>query len=203
MQPEVFLKGQKSNLRAVTKKDYTETMVPWLSDRAVTKYLVRGTYPSHPHELETQFHQMSGNRDEIQFSISEQNAFAAIGICGLHRIDWIARHAEFRILIGDKTAWNKGIGTEVNLLLLIYGFEILNFEKIWLGVNAANISAHKSYIKAGFKEEGRLRNEVYRAGSYFDVVRMSLLKSEYLALKKSNPVLSDLLKQIQIGSDHE
>ena len=102
-------------------------------------------------------------------------------------------------MIGDTSFWNKGIGTEVNQLLMIYGFEMLNLEKIWLGVNAANSSAHKSYLNAGFKEEGRLRNEVYRAGEYFDVVRMSILRNEYQNLRKKNKSITKFFKQIATG----
>ncbi len=194
-----FLKATHSYLTNITEQDYCETMPLWLGNREVTKYLVRGTYPSHPAALKEQFQALANNREEVQFSIVEAKKNMTIGICGLHRIDWIARHAELRNLIGNVQFWGQGIGTEVNLLLLVYGFEILNMNKIWLGVNAKNKGAHSSYLKAGFVEEGLLRQEVFRAGECFDVIRMSMLRSEYVKLALKNKAMKSILKQIQIG----
>jgi lysyl-tRNA synthetase class I len=37
----------------------------------------------------------------------------------------------------------------------------------------------KSYEKSGFKIEGILRDEMYRNGRYYDMIRMSVLRPEY------------------------
>ncbi|ANS74409.1 hypothetical protein AWM70_07310 [Paenibacillus yonginensis] len=36
-----------------------------------------------------------------------------------------------------------------------------------------------AHLKNGFKEEGRARQKIYKKGRYWDVIRMSILKSEY------------------------
>ncbi|MGZ3692085.1 MAG: GNAT family N-acetyltransferase, partial [Pseudobdellovibrio sp.] len=65
-----------------------------------------------------------------------------------------------------------------------YAFEALNMNKVWLGVNIENKRAYESYLKCGFKPEGILRQELYRNNTFYDVARMSLLKDEYLKIKK-------------------
>ena len=40
------------------------------------------------------------------------------------------------------------------------------------------LRAKRSYEKAGFVEEGRLREAVYKHGKYDDVIVMSILRSE-------------------------
>jgi RimJ/RimL family protein N-acetyltransferase len=89
------------------------------------------------------------------------------------------RNASFRVFIGDKLSWDRGIGTDCARLMLRYGFEKLNLNRIWLGVNAANERAVRAYEKAGFVREGLLRQEQFRNARYYDVVRMAVLREEY------------------------
>ena len=46
------------------------------------------------------------------------------------------------------------------------------------------LRAKRSYEKAGFVEEGRLCEAVYKHGKYDDVIVMSILRSEWIARKK-------------------
>jgi RimJ/RimL family protein N-acetyltransferase len=51
-------------------------------------------------------------------------------------------------------------------------------------VYAGNLRAIRSYEKAGFSLEGRLREAVYKRGAYDDVLIMSVLRSEWDAGRK-------------------
>ncbi|MEK6858024.1 MAG: GNAT family protein, partial [Nanoarchaeota archaeon] len=82
---------------------------------------------------------------------------------------------------------------EVTKLLVQYAFDKLNLNKVYLGVNVENIGAVKSYEKTGFVHEGRLREEVYRNGRYYDVHKMSILRSEWLKTKSN-------AEQVQLNS---
>ena len=64
-------------------------------------------------------------------------------------------------MIGDKHQWNKGLGTEAMELLLKHGFETLNLHRIYLKVFADNNGAIRSYEKAGFVHEARLREVAF------------------------------------------
>jgi RimJ/RimL family protein N-acetyltransferase len=102
-----------------------------------------------------------------------------IGICGLHGLRDIYHSAELRILIFDKDAIGKGIGTEACRMLVEYGFNRLNLHRIWLGVNADNKLAVNCYKKVGFKQEGRQREAIFYHGKYADVIQMGVLRSEW------------------------
>lgn len=174
-----FLEAEAVYLRAQRRADIEGPMQDWIADREVVRHLVRGSYP-WPVEAQLRAFDARGlETGDAEFTIVEKAADRPIGVCGLHAIHAIARHAEFRVLIGARDAWNKGHGTTVCELLCGYAFELLNLNKVWLGVNADNRGALRSYTKAGFAQEGVLRQEVYRNGGFHDVVRMSLLRSEY------------------------
>ncbi len=194
---DIYLTGQQIFLRSVIPSDFGETMVRWTNDREVTQYLSRGTFPGHAGRFQDEYEAMKNSNTDIQLAVCLREKSEYIGITGLHSINWIARHAEFRILVGEKQHWGKGVGTEGVQLLTAYAFEILNLNRVWLGVNEANQKAYQSYLKGGFQEEGRLRQEVYRNGRYFDVIRMSILRSEYEKKRetwKINPLIKEQLR---------
>jgi RimJ/RimL family protein N-acetyltransferase len=82
-------------------------------------------------------------------------------------------------MLGEKDEWNQGYGTETMTLLLQHCFNTLNLNRVFLQVYAQNERAKQAYKKAGFIEEGRLREAVYKHGNYDDLIVMSALRSEW------------------------
>ncbi len=68
--------------------------------------------------------------------------------------------------------------------MVVHGFEKLNLNRIYLGVNAENKSGVRAYEKSGFTREGVLRQEQYRNFRYYDVIRMGILRSDYEKLRE-------------------
>ncbi len=92
-----------------------------------------------------------------------------IGVCSLMNVDTRNRHAELSIVIGDSNYWSRGYGTKILRRLIKFGFEGLNLRRLYLHVFEFNTRAIGLYEKLGFRQEGRLRDMVYRAGRYHDV----------------------------------
>lgn len=174
----VYINGGNFYLRAINKED-VDTIRYWADDYQVTRYLSRGLFPSNLEVAQQQYEQMVSASNEVEMLIVDTETNQPLGITGIHSINWVARSAEFRILMGAKDFWGKGIGSAVAQLLTAYGFQKLNLNKVWLGVASANKRAYHSYVKAGYKKEGVLRQEVYRNGKYYDAIRMSILRNEY------------------------
>lgn len=179
-----YLSGKKLYLRGVEKEDL-EKFVPWINDQEVTHYMFMGNRPAHLEVLIEQWEREIRNPNEAIFAIIDKKEDTLIGSAGLYQINNISRASEFRIIIGEKRFWKKGYGSETAGLLLEYGFEKLNLNKIWLGVNAENLAAGRSYEKAGFVKEGVLRQEIFRNNRYYDAIRMSILRAEYEKQKKN------------------
>ncbi len=154
-------------------------MVEWINDHDVTHLLVAGDRPASLELLEERWERDLRDPQEIVFAVCAIDGDAFIGTTGLYSINWISRSAEFRVFLGNKTSWNRGIGTECTKLMVVYGFDKLNLNRVWLGVNGENVGAVRAYEKAGFAREGILRQEQYRNFRYYDVVRMGILRSEY------------------------
>jgi [ribosomal protein S5]-alanine N-acetyltransferase len=191
MQTTPFIAGKHVYLRALTKADLP-AVLPWTSNRTVTRYLFRGAFPATIDELTDAFEATAKSPHDVELAVCDDATDRLIGITGLHSIHWVARSCEFRILIGEPSFWRKGLGTESCQCMAAYAFELLNMHKLWLGVTNKNVGALRSYEKVGFAKEGVLRDEVFRNGQYYDVVRMSMLQNEYERLKPTWPI-ADLI----------
>lgn len=177
--------GRRVRLRAVEHGDVA-IFHEWINDPEVT----RGLSMYLPFSLsdEENWYQSLSKRDmrerPLAIEIRKGKAWHLIGNCGVFGIEDVNRSAELGIMIGEKSQWNKGYGAEVMTLLLRHGFETLNLNRIFLRVYTENVRAVRSYEKAGFVLEGRMREAVYRHGKYDDMLIMSVLRSEWTSQGK-------------------
>jgi RimJ/RimL family protein N-acetyltransferase len=102
----------------------------------------------------------------------------AVGSAALFDFDAFARHAEASISLVPE-ARGQGVGTAAMRLLVEFGFVRRNLHRIHLQAIASNAGALRSYEKAGFVVEGRLREHAWVRGRYEDIVLMAILRSEH------------------------
>lgn len=106
-----------------------------------------------------------------------------IGESVINEIDWDLRRANFRIALYHKMERGKGIGTWATEVTRDFAFEELRLHRLELDVYSFNPGAEKTYLKAGFKREGVLRDAVMDGDKYADDILMSILEDEWRALK--------------------
>jgi RimJ/RimL family protein N-acetyltransferase len=94
-------------------------------------------------------------------------------------VDWKNRFGVCGIMIGDKENQGKGYGTDAMKVLVKYGFNTLNLNRIELETFEFNLRAFKSYKKVGFKEEGTRRKAIYVNGKYYDCYILGILRDEW------------------------
>ena len=178
--------GERIRFRGVEQEDLP-TFVKWLNDPDVIQGILVHSPISQADE-ENWFERMIKRPpDEHVFGIEAKKidedtgaeSWKLIGTFAFDSIDWRNRSAEFGILIGDKTYWNQGYGTEAVRLLSQHGFKTLNLNRIFLHVFENNPRAIRAYEKAGFVHEGQERQAEFKDGKYIDVLRMSMLKDEF------------------------
>lgn len=170
--------GNEVYLRSYERTDLP-LMAGFLHDEEVTRLLFMGLLPSNLELMIEQWEQDQRSPNQVSFAVCDKQSDEFIGTTGLYDIQWVMRTAEFRVFLGNKKFWNRGIGTECTKLMVVYGFDKLNLNKVWLGVNTENKGGVRAYEKAGMVREGVLRQEQYRNFRYYDAIRMSMLRSEY------------------------
>lgn len=175
---KLFLDSEKIYLRGMIESDL-DLYKTWIDNPEVTYYMEMGWKPIGDIDLRKVYAEATDSNNTVIFIIVNKETNKPVGVIGLYLIQWICRRAQYRILIGDTSQWNKGIGAESTRVILKYAFECLNLETVYLGVNAENVGAIHSYENAGFVHEGKQRKFVYRNGRYYDVLNMSMLREEY------------------------
>lgn len=162
----------KVKIRELTIED-VEDRYQWCLDKAVTKHLnMPEKYPPFSREETQSWIEMcikKTNGYEQKAIVTEEGKH--IGWVDLKNIDRMNRHAELGITIGEKTHWGKGYGLAAMKEMLIWGFNELELNKIWLRVEVDNEKA--------IKEEAILRQDRLRNGEFVDRLRMSILKQDF------------------------
>ena len=178
MKPEEIMKGKLVKLSSLDLGKDTQIMENWYQDTEFLRLMdSEPAVPRRMQQLKEWYEKSYSNRYEFIVRLIKTNE--AIGFIGFGGIDWAARDAWMGIGLGLRKNWGKGYGTEALLLLLRYGFEQLNLNRISLSVFSNNPRAIRSYEKVGFKVEGRLREVIYRDGQRYDEIFMRIFKEEW------------------------
>lgn len=171
-----MLQGKLVVLRA-PEPDDLPNYVCWLQDRDVLTYF--GPYrPMNLVQEEAWFERQNSDTGSINFAIAHRGQH--VGGCGFLNIDHQHRRAEVGIFIGEKSLWDQGLGRDALATIVDYGFQYLNFHRIYLRVFAENKRAIHSYEKVGFQHEGRQRQAEWRHGRWHDMLWMSVLEHEWM-----------------------
>ncbi|MFZ5909877.1 MAG: GNAT family N-acetyltransferase [Chloroflexota bacterium] len=181
-----ILYGQRVRLRALERDDVSK-FYDWVNDPEVTAGLTL-YLPMSTLDEEKWFDGVLQHPQEerpLAIEIRDGEAWRLVGNCAFFDLDWIAHAGEFGIMIGDKSIWGQGYGTETLGLILRHGFRTLNLNRVYLRVYSDNGRAIRAYEKAGFVHEGRMRQAIYKHGNYQDVLLMSVLRREWDAREEA------------------
>ncbi|HEY7526276.1 MAG TPA: GNAT family protein [Candidatus Limnocylindria bacterium] len=182
--PVPILRSERIYLRPPERSDLP-TFVRWFSDAETVRNLaVRAPFSLAMEEK--WFEQLieKQGRDQYMFVICLVPDGRPIGTTDLREINLEDGHAAFGITIGEKAERGHGYGTEALRAICDFGFGQLRLERIHLDVYQDNVAARHSYEKAGFQVEGTLRHGHFADGRFTDVLRMSMLRDEWLALAR-------------------
>ena len=175
-----MLLGDSVRLRAIEREDLP-LFVTWLNDPEVRHYLtIYGPL--------SQTQEMKWFEEILTHPVAEQplmietlvdGTWKPLGDIGFLNLDQHSCNAELGLFIGEKDFWDKGIGTKAISLMLDYGFNALNFHRIYLRVFEPNKRGIHCYEKVGFRHEGSMREAHFLDGEYVDVLFMSILREEW------------------------
>jgi RimJ/RimL family protein N-acetyltransferase len=173
----VVVPGDRIYLSQVLRSDLP-LFAKWFADLELTAY-IGGSGQSFMLEHEEQwFAQVVAGNNLKTFAIIRREDDAVIGSVSLQNIDYRHGTSELGIAIGDKGAWNQGYGCEAVRLISDFGFTFCGLNTIYLWLIAFNARAQRSYLKAGFKEAGRIRQFYNVNGKRYDRVLMDCTRED-------------------------
>jgi RimJ/RimL family protein N-acetyltransferase len=175
-----MLQGKKIGIRPLEEEDIAE-IYTWYNNQEFNLW-ASGAWPLNTllskEELAQKF--LDQPRGEHRYAVLDEEK-QVIGTIGFREHNIPARSAVLFVNIGISEYWGKGYGTEALQIFLRYLFQQWNFHRLTLDTWDGNKRAIRTYEKAGFKIEGRLREACYVLGEYRDAVIMGLLEQDFLA----------------------
>ena len=113
------------------------------------------------------------------FALRTRKDDVFIGVSALSGLNMVTHCAEIGINLAHPDYQGKGYGSEVMLIIMRYGFQQFNLNKINLQVMGFNTRAIRLYEKLGFQHEVRQRETLFHDGKMFDSLFMGILRSEW------------------------
>ena len=174
-----MIKGKDVGLRALEAED----LILLRNWRNITSF--RKNFREH-RELsmanqEAWFNKTINNPNDFMFVIEDLKTAEPLGACGLLYTNWIIRSADFSFYIGyDNLYIDEKYAFDAANLLINYGFKDLNLNKIWMELYEFDEKKIEFFTKKfDFKVDGKLRQNAFSDGKYWDSYIISLLSVDH------------------------
>lgn len=178
-----MITGQSVFLRPITEED-RDSIYECFQDEEIM-YMTGTRNILTKDQIREALSRFSEDSTRHDFAICLVENNRVVGDLAIMEIDLDNKKAIFRIALHRIEDCGKGYGAEAVQLVQKFSFEKLQLNRLELQVYSHNIRGIKSYEKVGFKKEGTLRQSLYMNGKYSDEIIMSILRDEYMELKKS------------------
>lgn len=178
-----ILKGSLIRLAAVDHEELAKAYAAWNQDTELTR-LMDTRARLHSIKAIKEFFEketLEPSPASHYFSIRALDDDRLLGDINFDVINsWGSRDAFVGIGIGSRADWGRGYGTDAMNIGLRFVFTELNLRRVTLTVFEYNPRAVRSYEKAGFKLEGRMRGALLKDGTRWDMLYMGILREEWM-----------------------
>lgn len=173
--------GPRIQGRVVLLRPVAEAEIPilleWFHEPDVIRYLGAPFHAQSP-AAEREWWEKAGTApDAINWGLEWEGRM--VGTTSINRVDWTSRNATTGTLIGDRSAWGKGIGNETMRLRADYAFRQLQLHKLNSGYYEPNVASGRAQAHCGYRVVGRLREELYRDGRWHDLLLTELMCEDW------------------------
>ena len=156
-----------------------ETIEKWIRDEEVFKKwggLLFGDFPITAGTIDDMYQLNNGKCDEADNFypwVLFDDEGTVVGHFIMRYMHGDRKNLRFGWVIVDDSLRGKGYGNRMLALGLKYAFEILNVDKVTLGVFENNEPAHKCYSSLGFKDKEVVIKEPW------NVIEMEINRADY------------------------
>ncbi len=121
----------------------------WRNDPLVFKYTCNRYTSEITLESELEWiRRVTKNPADYRCAIEADGVYVG----NIYLTDITNKEADYHIFIGDRNYWGKGVAKKASQLLIKYGFETLNLDRINLQMRTENHTAYHLYLTLGFIE---------------------------------------------------
>jgi RimJ/RimL family protein N-acetyltransferase len=124
--------------------------------------------------------QCENPRIKFQLAATLRATGELIGNCGIRMKSEGAREADIGYEL-DPRYWGKGYASEAARAIVQFGFSELHLHRVWSCCVADNVGSARVLEKLGMRQEGRLRENEFYKGRWWDSLMYAILEDEWEA----------------------
>ncbi len=168
--PPHVVEGKRLRLRDIVPEDASDTYANWMNDPDVNRYAEFRFTRHTPESIRQYIEAVTRSDTSLFLAIIDTQEERHIGNIKLGNIEHQHGVADVGIIIGEKSYWGRGFGTEAIDLLAGYAFATLGLRKLTAGFYATNTGSIRAFEKAGFTAEGVMKAQYISDGKVIDGV---------------------------------
>lgn len=171
-----------ASLRLITKDDL-ERIRHWRMQPEISRYMYTDPVITEQSQQEW-FARVEASHHDIVWSIDLSDG-TPVGILSLSDIDYLNSRCVWAYYIAEPAGQGKGLAKPLECNIADFVFGTLQLRKLWCEVFSTNERVVALHERFGSKVEGVLRQHIRKGSETFDVVRMGLLREDWIALRPS------------------
>ncbi|HEX6804193.1 MAG TPA: GNAT family protein [Terriglobales bacterium] len=172
---DFVLETQRLVLRSWNQSDIPE-LVPLIGTREVAATTLRIPHP-YREEHAREFLSSIAKENELRLSVRLRRDGRLVGGIGLHP-NAPHQHAELGYWLGVPF-WGNGYASEAARAVVRYGFEQIQFHRIFASHFEGNAASARVLQKLGMRREGCMRQHVLKWGRFIDIQLYGVLREEF------------------------
>ena len=155
-----------------------EAVHRWFNDERVTADLVGSRASFTLENAQGWIERAMDTSVDRKWAITIDGEDAAVGFVALFGLDR-QLGPELAVLIGDPSAWGKGVAREAERQACNRAFSEYDAHRIHAEIPATNVAAQKVVTFLGFRQEGSMRRAIVRGSERIDNQIWGLLPEEF------------------------
>jgi ribosomal-protein-alanine N-acetyltransferase len=160
-------------LRLLRPDEVTDAYVDWLNDPEINRYLESRFQPQDRASVTAFVAAMLASDRNLLLAITDPANGRHVGNIKLGPIDRPHGLADIGIIIGDRAAWGRGLGTAAIECVVAIARDELGLRKLTAGCYASNRASARAFEKAGFHVDAIRRDHLNLDGRFEDHILLS------------------------------
>jgi len=158
-----------------------DTFAVWYQDAEIARLLRHDLRPLNAIQARGYFDSviLPASANNTCWAIHENHTGRFIGSTAVTEFDSRHETSKFRIVIGEKSCWSMGYGTEATALVAAEAFANLGLHTIKLEVFTHNMRAFRAYRRVGFVQTGMHEEWVASERKRLGVIEMELRAADF------------------------
>ncbi len=187
--PDLVRRGRLVELRRHHPAN-RDAFVRWYRDPDIAEMLRHDLEPLNEIQANGYFFSvvMPSSVQGTCWAIHDVRTGQLVGSTAVTDIDRTRGTCLFRLVIGEKSAWGQGFGTEATSLAVEEAFITLDLRAVHLEVFSHNERAQRAYLRVGFVRTGSHDEWVSRRRTQIHVLEMKLDREAWEARRSLSDV---------------